>query len=173
MGGHYGTNAAPVIYIYATPGTQNPLLQALQQFIAQASARPLPKVYTDGSFAINAPLLDTLALLAHELTKWHSKSATGEYVPPVAGMDALALLIDTPSTHATNAYYQELLGISVSMLLSQKTPVSAFSDCASAITRAHQALSPMSPAVGHLQYGALLVGIRDMSASRQPSSTLT
>jgi hypothetical protein len=82
-----------------------PFPPPLQQFFTQASQRPISKVYTDGSFTIDAPLLESLALPAHELTSRYSKSATGVYLPPVGDMNALALLLDTPRTQATNAYY--------------------------------------------------------------------
>jgi hypothetical protein len=80
-------------------------------------------------------------------------------------------VVTTPPKTATNAYYQELLGTTISVLLSQHTPLQAFSDCSSAIRRTHQALYSLGPAVGHLQHGTLLLGIRDIaSRSRHPTS---
>jgi hypothetical protein len=97
----------------------------------------------------------------NDLTAWRARcflSVAGG-VPPLGGSPSLALLIRTPKHLATDAYYQELLGTSVSVLLSQATPTLAFSDCSSAIKRTHHALDTLGPAVGHLQHGTLLLGI--------------
>jgi hypothetical protein len=49
----------------------------------------------------------------------------------------------------------------------------AYFDCSSAITRATQALSPIGTAVGHLQHGSLLLGIRQLSCKHmQPASLM-
>jgi hypothetical protein len=76
-------------------------------------------------------------------------------------------------THAiTDAYYQELLGTTISMLLSRHTPLQAFSDCSSAIRRTQQALYPLGPAVGHLQHGDLLLGVRAIATQTCYPTTL-
>ena len=67
---------------------------------------------------------------------------------------------------ATDAYYQELLDISISALLAQTMPIHAFSDCSSAI-------SLSGVAVGHLQHGSLLVDLRAFEALQHPPLTLT
>jgi hypothetical protein len=85
----------------------------------------------------------------------------------------LSVLVRTPKHIATNAYYQELLGTSISVLLSQTTPTLAFSDCSSVIKRTHQAMDTFGPAVGHLQHGDLLLGIRHMASSVKRPSTLS
>jgi hypothetical protein len=84
----------------------------------------------------------------------------------------VALVVHTPARLATDAYYQELLGTSISMLLSKHTPLVAFSDCTSAIRRTQQALYPLGPAVGHLQHGTLLLGIRQLASQPRCPSTL-
>lgn len=59
------------------------------------------------------------------------------------------------------------------MLASRTTPLNAFSDCSSAITRAHQSLSLLGPVVGHLQHGSFLLGFRALSSSSLMPLTLT
>jgi hypothetical protein len=51
--------------------------------------------------------------------------------------------------------------------------MTAYSDCSSAITRAHQSLSLMGPAVEHLQHGSLLLEIRVLSSLSSLPVTLT
>ena len=116
---------------------------ALTDFITQSTTHFLRPVYTDGSFSTMAPLLDLLSLTPEELTARFARATTGVYLPACLGAPPVALLIRTPPGSATNAYYQELLGISVAMLLSTYTPVHAYSDCSSAIGRATQALTPI------------------------------
>jgi hypothetical protein len=99
-----------------------------------------------------------------ELTADHAVAATGVYLPPTNGLPAVALKISTPDGSASDAYYQDLLGIAVSILTSRTTSLTAYSDCSSAITRAYQSLSLMGPAVGHLQHGSLLLGIRALTS---------
>jgi hypothetical protein len=82
------------------------------------------------------------------------------------------LFSSAPREQATDAYYQELLGISVTTLISLRIPLDAYSDCSSAIIRAHQALSPFGTSMGSLRHGSLLLGIRHMGASRDAASTL-
>ena len=94
------------------------------------------------------------------------------YLPAVNDAEALALIIHTLARAATDAYYQELLGTSVSVLLSTHTSVLAFSDCSSAIRRTLQALYPLGPAVGHLQHGNLLLGIRAQASIARHATTL-
>jgi hypothetical protein len=113
-----------------------------------------------------------LTLPPQDLTRKSAKTATGIYLPPSHDSEALALLIRTPSDQATDAYYQELLGVSVTTLLSLRTPLMAFSDCSAAIKRAHQAMSPFGPSVGSLRHGSLLLGLRLMGATREATSTL-
>ncbi len=112
-------------------------------------------VYTDGSFSITAPLLDVLYLTCAELTTRFARATKGIYVPVSSGAPPVALFIRTPPGSATDAYYQELLGISVAMLMSTYTPLYAYSDCSSAISRATQALFLLGTAIGHLQHGSL------------------
>ncbi len=85
------------------------------------------------------------------------------YLPSSNGAPSLALLIRTPKERASDAYYQELLGTSVLMLLAQETPIDAFSNCSLAIKRTHQAQNTLGPAIGHLQHGTLLLGIRHIA----------
>jgi hypothetical protein len=104
---------------------------ALSSFIAAAVATETRKCYSDGSFAIEASLLDTLTLSSTVLTRKNAVAATGIYLPPTANSAALALLIRTLCDMATDAYYQELLGVSVTTLLSLNTSLEAYSDCSS------------------------------------------
>jgi hypothetical protein len=108
-----------------------------------------------------------------ELTHAHGQAATGVHLPPFQGKEALALIVHTPSRTVTDAYYQELLGTTISMLLSRHTPLLAFSDCSSAIRRTQQALYTLGPAVGHLQHGALLQGLRLLATQERYPTTLT
>jgi hypothetical protein len=90
------------------------------------------------------------------------------------GKPAIDLRISTsPTSNATDAYYQELLGIAIATLLAQIMPIHAFSDCSSAITRARQALSHSGPAIGHLQHGSLLLGLRSSATQCHRHHTLT
>jgi hypothetical protein len=66
--------------------------------------------------AITAPLIDALSLSSTALTHTFGKAATAVYLPAVHD-EALALIISTPARAATDAYYQELLGTSMSALL--------------------------------------------------------
>ncbi len=93
------------------------------------------------------------------------------YLPAVNATGPLALVINTPASSTADAYYQELLGTSVSILLSTCTPLLAFSDCSSAIRRTQQAFYALGPAIGHLQHGSLLLGIRSLASHfRHPIS---
>jgi hypothetical protein len=58
------------------------------------------------------------------------------------------------------------------MLLLAPTPLLAYSDCSSTIRRTQQALYSLGPAVGHLQHGTLLLGIRSLASKYQHSTTL-
>jgi hypothetical protein len=149
------------------------LPQPLLDFFMCAAAPCPRRVYTDGSFTVDAPLLDVLSLSTPELTHAHGQAATGVYLPPSQGKEALALIVRTPSQVATDAYYQELLGTTISMLLSRHTPLLAFSDCSSAIRRTQQALYTLGPAVGHLQHGTLLQGLRLIASQERQPTTLT
>lgn len=142
------------------------LPQTLLDFFALAVTSRPRRIYRDGSFTICAQLLDVLSMSNSVLTYAHGKAATGVYLPPSQGAEALALIVRTPSRTVTDAYYQELLGTTISMLLSQHTPLLAFLDCSSAIRRTQQALYTLGPAVGYLQHGALLQGLRLLSSRR-------
>jgi hypothetical protein len=107
-----------------------------------------------------------------ELTHAHGQVATGVYLPPSQGAEALALIVRTPSRTVMNAYYQELLGTTISMLLSQHTPLLALSDCSSAIRRTQQALYTLGPPVGHLQHDALLQSLRLLASQERCPTTL-
>jgi hypothetical protein len=142
-----------------------PILHALSQFIAATSTVTPRPVFSDGSFSVEPPILDMLTRSPAELVSNHAVATKGVYLPPAHGSPAVALRITTPSSSATDAYYQDLLGISVSILAARTTPLNAFSDCSSAITRAIQSLSLLEPAISHLQYGSLLLDIRALSTS--------
>lgn len=73
------------------------LPQELEHFLEQASSQPLRKLYTGGSFAIIAPLLDTMTLRPTELSSRYSKASTGVYLPATAGAEALASRIQFES----------------------------------------------------------------------------
>ncbi len=93
----------------------------------------------------------------------------GGVSPPIQWLPLLAMLIRTPAARSTDAYYQELLGASISMLLlAQATPIAAYSDCSSAIKRTHQAQNVLGPAIGHLQHGSLLLGMRHIASTGHP-----
>jgi hypothetical protein len=98
------------------------------------------------------------------LTLRYSLAATGVYLPQHEGSPPLALLIHTPAACATDAYWSAIL-----MQLAQATPFATYSDCLSAIKRTHQAQNFLGPAVGHLQHGSLLLGIRHIAfTTRRP-----
>jgi hypothetical protein len=145
----------------ATPALSPP---ALSHFIAAASSTIPRPIYSDGFFMVDSPLLDMLTRSSAELTAGHAVVATGVYLPPVNGLPAVALKISNPVGSASDAYYQELLGIAVSILTSRTTSLIAYADCSSAITRAHQSRSLLGPAVGHLQHGSLFLGIRALTS---------
>ncbi len=113
------------------------------------AATPRP-VYSHGSFTVDSPLLDMLTRSPAELVTKHAVATTGVYLPTAHGLLAAALRITATTGSASDAYYQELLGICVSILAARTTPLNAFSNCSSAITRANQSLSLLAPAVGHL-----------------------
>lgn len=83
-------------------------------------------IFTDGFLTIEAPLLDTLSLSTTELTTHFARAATGIYLSPSAIAPAVTFLIRTPKSQETSAYYHELLGVSVAVLLSTFTPLQAF-----------------------------------------------
>jgi hypothetical protein len=143
---------------------------ALLAFLDKAVTTTTRPVYTDGSFSIiHAPLLASLTQPQAMLTSGYSTAATGVYLPQSNGSPPLALFIRTPAVSATDAYYQELLGTSISMLFAQVTPIAAYSDCSSAIKRTCQAMDIMGPAIRHLQHGSLLLGIRHIASNaRRP-----
>jgi hypothetical protein len=153
--------------------SQAPIPESLQQLMAATYAVEPRPIYTDGSFAVDALLLASLTQSPADFTSQFAVAATGVYLPQANGAPAVALRFSTPIGSASDAYYQELLGISLSMLLSRATPLIAYSDCSSAIARAHQSRSLLGPAVGHLQHGALLLGIRALLSSQTLPLTLT
>ncbi len=102
---------------------------ALLAFLGKAVTTMTQPVHTDGSFSIHAPLLASLTQPAVMLTSGYSTAATGVYLPQSNGSPPLALLIRAPAVSAADAYNQELLGTSISMLLAQVTPIAAYSDC--------------------------------------------
>lgn len=51
------------------------------------------------------------------------------------------------------------------LLLVQATLIAAYSDCSSAIKRTHQAQNVLGPAIGHLQHGSLLLGMRHIEST--------
>lgn len=152
----------------ATP--MPPPLTALICKAATATTRP---VYTDGSFLINAPLLAYLTLPPSMLTRGYSVAATGVHLPRHEESPPLALLVRTPAECATDAYYQELLGTAISIQLAKAAPITAYSDCSSAITRTQQAQNILGPAIGHLQHGSLLLGIRHTATTLWKPLSLT
>jgi hypothetical protein len=125
----------------------------LNESQSNTSSRSL---FTDGSFALNAPLLDMLTLPVIELSACYARVAMGIYLPPSDGAPAAALTIHTQQGDTTGAYYKELLGIAVAALVSTVTPIATFADCSSAIRRATQAASSLGPVIGHLQHGTIL-----------------
>lgn len=146
---------------------------ALTHFLAATQA-PTPRpIYADDSFTVNSPLMAVLTQSPTDQTKNYAVAATGVHLPPAHRLPAVALRISTPPGSALDAYYQELLGISVSVLASRTTPLAAFLDFSSAITRAHQSLSLLGPMVGHLQHDFLLLGIRALSTLSPLPLTLT
>ncbi len=111
-------------------------------------------IYTDGSFDfVHLPLLEALTASRTVQTTRYGRGATGIYSPPQDGRPAQALQLTTPQGQATDAFYQELLGIAMGSLLVQHMPVQAFSDCKAAIRRFCHASSPMGSSIGHIQYG--------------------
>lgn len=125
-----------------------PLPDQLAKFLASATSPSTRSLFTDGSFTLDAPLLDMLSLTATELSTSFAKAATGIYLPSSDGAPAVALLIRTQRGDTTGAYYQELLGLAIATLVSTATPLKIYSDCSSAIRRATQAASLLGTAVG-------------------------
>ena len=77
----------------------------------------------------------------------------------------------TPRGEASDAFYQELLGIAIGALLARTNEVTAYSDCQAAIRRSRQAVNPLGAAVGQLQYGQLLLAIRAIRARQRHTIT--
>jgi hypothetical protein len=118
-------------------------------------------LYSDGSFDVSsAPLSDALTEPRRNLTLQYGRAATGVYIPASGAHPAHAMQLLTPRGKASDAFYQELLGIAVGTLLAQTNEVTAYSDCQSAIRRTRQAANPLGAVVGQLQYGQLLLAIR-------------
>jgi hypothetical protein len=160
-----------LIGVELTQAESTPTPQAILTFTEAASRTQTPILFTDGSFAISdAPLLSTLTQPRSELTRLFGKAATGLYIPATATTNAIALRLITPTGRATDAFYQELLGIAMGSVLAQLVPLTAYSDCQSAIRRFRHARNPIGSAFGHLQYGPLLHGIRQLAPSSQPHS---
>jgi hypothetical protein len=111
------------------------LLLVVTHFMSHAATSRSRPIYTDSSFAVTATLLDLLSPTPTDLTTTSGVAATGVYLPPTRDAEALVLLVQTPTHAITDAYYQELLGTTISILLSKHTPLQAFSDCSSTIRR--------------------------------------
>jgi hypothetical protein len=92
--------------------------------------------YCETSFYSNKNVIKSMKSIQAGFIANSAAAATGIYLPPYLGSESFALLVRTPRANATDAYYQELLGISVTTMLSLKKTVSAYSDCSSAIQRA-------------------------------------
>lgn len=71
------------------------LPQTLLDFFALAVTSRPRRIYRDGSFTICAQLLDVLSMSNSVLTYAHGKAATGVYLPPSQGAEALALIVRT------------------------------------------------------------------------------
>jgi hypothetical protein len=111
-------------------------------FVHAATLQPR-RIYTDGSFTVIAPLLDALSMSTVDLTHAHGQAATGVYLSHSQGAEALALIVCTPSLTVTDAYYKELLGTTISMLLPMHAPLISFSDCSFAIHNLQDATGPL------------------------------
>jgi hypothetical protein len=143
--------------------TPTPLPQGVVDFITALADMGQVTVYTDGSFElVRVPLLSALTLSKTDQTTHYGRGATGIYVPSSARHPAIALQLTTPLGRATDAYYKELLGTAMGALMVQHTPVNAYSDCQAAIRRFRHASNPLGASIGHLQYGPLLHGIRQL-----------
>ena len=141
--------------------SSHPLPREVREFLTAVSRPERVTIYTDGSFElVHVPLISALTQSSAEKIAMYGRGATGIYVPPTDDRPALALQLITPPGRATDAYYQELLGTALGSLMVQDMAVQAFSDCQSAIRRFRHASNPLGAAVGHLQYGPLLHGIR-------------
>jgi hypothetical protein len=92
---------------------------ALSRFLAAAHTTVPRSIYMDGSFAVDALLLATLIHSPTDLIANYGVAATGVYLPPAQGLPAVALRISTPPGSSSNAYFQELLEISISVLASR------------------------------------------------------
>ncbi len=112
-----------------------PMPSALTTFINKAVTTTTRPVYTDSFFTVNDPLLASLTLPPAMLTRGYLLAAMGMYFPQHEGSPPLALLIRTPTASATDAYYLELLGTAILMKLAQAVPITAYSDCSSALTK--------------------------------------
>ncbi len=109
-----------------------------------------------------APLLDALTVTRVVQTTCYGRGTTGIYSPPQNSRHALTLQLTTPPGRETDAFYQELLGIALGSPLVQHVPVQAFSNYQAAIRWFCHASNPMGSSIGHLQYGLLLLGIRNL-----------
>jgi hypothetical protein len=137
-----------------------------------ASLGPID-LYSDGSFDISsAPLKESLTESRRNLTLQFGRAATAVYIPATDSHPAHAMQLTIPKGEASDAFYLELLGIAVGALLARTNEVTAYSDyCKSAIGRFWQATNHLGAAVGHLQYGQLLLSIRAIRARRYQTLT--
>jgi hypothetical protein len=136
---------------------------SVMAFIEAAPGTSPVTIYSDGSFEqVDVPLRDALATTRTDQTSTYGRGATGIYTPSNGSRPALALKLVTPVGRATDAFYQELLGIALGALMSQHMPIEAYSDCEAAIKRFRHTSNPLGSSIGHLQYGPLLQGIKKM-----------
>jgi hypothetical protein len=139
------------------------LPQGVVDFIQALTNKGQVTVYTDSFIKfMRVPLLAALTLSKTDQTAQYGRGATSIYVPPSTGHPAIELQLTTPLGRATNAYYQELLGKAMGALMVQHAPICAYSDCQAAIHRFRHASNPLGASIGHLQYGPLVYGIRQL-----------
>ncbi len=79
--------------------------------------------------------------------------------------------LTTPRGEASDAFYQELLGIAIRAILVRTNEVTSYSDCKSAIRRFWHATNHLGAAIGHHTYGQLRLSIQGIWARQ--SHTLT
>ena len=146
--------------------------EAMASFLRTIALLGPIDLYSDGSFDISsAPLSDALTEHRRNLTLQYGRAATGVYIPASGAHPAHAMQLLMPRGKASDAFYQELLGIDVGTLLAQTNEVTAYSDCQSAIRRTRQAANPIGASVGQLQYGQLLLAIRANRARQRHTLT--
>lgn len=82
---------------------KTPIPEAITQFITSINTGIPRRIFTDGSFTLDAlsPLLDTLPCTAIDLAARYAKAARGVYAPPSDRAPATALILPTPPGSAT------------------------------------------------------------------------